>query len=281
MVFSASSIEEAKSATVLPRSLRCSNSVMLGTIPQQGTLGNAQMYPTGVLTVCTRYGHNARMLSHNIATLRSGRGISQSDLAKKVGTTLSMFGKLERGERELSSSWIEKISGALDVEPFMIFAPLDEHGHLRSGRGLGPGEAANDDTVEIISLDLSLSMGPGTLIEEFVESEPVRFDLTLLQAITRTPSDRLRFVRGIGDSMEPTLRTGDRVLIDINDRQLTRINGIYWIDHFGMHGIKRLRAISRTRYMVMSDNRDVAEPFEVDANDVRIEGRAIWFARDL
>jgi phage repressor protein C with HTH and peptisase S24 domain len=140
---------------------------------------------------------------------------------------------------------------------------------------------SNDDTVPITSLDLSLSMGPGTLIEEFVEAEPVYFDLALIQSITRTPSDKLRLVKGIGDSMEPTLRTGDRVLVDINERQLTRINGIYWIDHLGSHGIKRLRRTSLGKYMIASDNKDVAEPFEVDAQDVRIEGRVIWFAREL
>ena len=140
--------------------------------------------------------------------------------------------------------------------------------------------AANDDVVDIVSLDLSLSMGPGTLIEEFVEEEPVKMGLSLVQSITRTPSDRLRLVRGIGDSMEPTLRTNDRILVDINDRQLTRMNGIYWIDHLGTHGIKRLRAAGKGRVMIASDNAHIPD-FEVDAEDLRIEGRVIWFARDL
>jgi SOS-response transcriptional repressor LexA len=140
--------------------------------------------------------------------------------------------------------------------------------------------AAGDDTVEIIALDLSLSMGPGTLIEEFAEAEPIRMSVGFVQAITRTPSDRLRLVKGIGDSMEPTLRAGDRVMIDINEKQLSRSHGVYWIDHLGTHGIKRLRAAGRGKILVMSDNPNVPD-FEVDAEDLRIEGRVIWFARDL
>lgn len=143
-----------------------------------------------------------------------------------------------------------------------------------------PRPNSDDDTVEIISLDLSLSMGPGTLIEEFVEEERVRISLPFLQAITRTPSDRLRLVRGIGDSMEPTLRTGDRVMIDINERQLARSHGVYWVDHLGTHGIKRLRPAGRDKILVMSDNPLVPD-FDVDAADLLIHGRAIWFARDL
>lgn len=136
------------------------------------------------------------------------------------------------------------------------------------------------DAVPVTSLDLSVSMGPGTIVEDFVESEPVYMDLRLLQIITRTPSDRLRLIKGIGDSMEPTLRTGDRILVDINDRQLARINGIYWIDHFGLHGIKRLRGSAAGKVMVMSDNQNVPD-FEADAADVRIHGRVIWFGREL
>ncbi|MET3826533.1 phage repressor protein C with HTH and peptisase S24 domain [Sphingomonas sp. PvP055] len=138
----------------------------------------------------------------------------------------------------------------------------------------------DDSTVDIISLDLTLSMGPGTVIEEFVEDEPVKMDLGFVQAITRTPSDRLRLVKGVGDSMEPTLRSHDRIMVDINDRQLTRINGIYWIDYCGSHGIKRLRPAGQGRVMIISDNPAV-ENYEVGADELRIEGRVIWFAREL
>lgn len=138
----------------------------------------------------------------------------------------------------------------------------------------------NGDAVAVTSLDLSLSMGPGTLIEEFIESEPVYMDLRLLQLITRTPSDCLRLVRGIGHSMEPTLRAGDQVLIDINDRALSHLGGIYWIDYCGAHGIKRLRPAPHGKIVIHSDN-PVEPSFEADASDVRIEGRVIWFARDL
>jgi phage repressor protein C with HTH and peptisase S24 domain len=174
----------------------------------------------------------------------------------------------------VSAEWLldggEEPTGATPAKPAPAQVPVAL---------IGPRDP-DDDTVDIIQLDLSLSMGPGTLIEEFIEEERARFGLSFIRAITRTPTDRLRIVRGIGDSMEPTLRTGDRVLIDINEKQLARMNGIYWVDHLGTHGLKRLRAAGRGRVMIASDNPHVPD-FEVDAEDLRIEGRAIWFARDL
>lgn len=140
-----------------------------------------------------------------------------------------------------------------------------------------PGDG---EVVQIQKLDLSLSMGPGTLIDDYVESELVSFDLNFVRLFTRAPSDRLRLVTGIGDSMEPTLRWGDLILIDANDRMLSKQDGIYWINLFGAAGIKRLRAVGPRRILVKSDN-PLHDDQEVDADDLRIEGRAIWATRGL
>lgn len=136
------------------------------------------------------------------------------------------------------------------------------------------------ESVNIVQLDLSLAMGPGTIIEEFVEAEQVAFDLSVLRRITRTPSDRLRFVTGIGTSHEPKFQSNDQFLIDINERRLTRIDGYYWITFDGAHALKRLRPLGGGRVQVISENPEYA-PMELDAGEVRIEGRAIWFARGL
>ena len=142
--------------------------------------------------------------------------------------------------------------------------------------------SADDGTVEVISLDLSISMGPGTLVEDMIEEEPVKWDMGLLRVITRSPFHMLRQVRGIGDSMEPTLRTGDRVLIDTSERMLSRMHGLYWIDHYGAHALKRLRAAGNGRIVISSDNKVAGgADFEVDAEELRIHGRAIWFGREL
>ena len=217
---------------------------------------------------------------NNIQALRERRGWMRPELAKRMDTSPQQIERLEKSQRKLSLDWIDKAADALNVEPWQIIVPLDDDGPNGATNYAPPPPANDDEVVEIIGLDLSLSMGPGTIIEEFVEGEATKVGLSFIQAITRTPSDRLRFVTGIGDSMEPTLRHGDRVLVDINERYLTRINGVYWIDHFGLHGLKRLRASARDKVMVMSDNPLVPD-FEVDAADLRIEGRVIWFAREL
>jgi transcriptional regulator with XRE-family HTH domain len=223
-------------------------------------------------------------------TRKAELGLKDAAIAAAAGRERSVINKMMNGAGTFSHERADQLAELFNVSRPEILMRM---GYLRpedvAGHGLPPqpsdrrsmlARANDDDVVEITALDLSLSMGPGTLIEEFVESEPVKMSLNLVQSITRTPSDRLRMVRGIGDSMEPTLRSSDRIMVDINEKQLTRISGIYWINREGAHGIKRLRPAGKGRIAIISDN-PIEGNDEVDASELRIEGRVIWFAREL
>lgn len=214
---------------------------------------------------------------NNIQALREAKGWSRPELGKRMGTSGQQVERLEKAMRRLTQDWIEKAAKALGVSPADIISSApptlpSDHAPTRS--------ASAGELVEIAKLDLSLSMGPGTLIDDWVEEEPVTFDAGLLRAITRAPFPRLKVVTGIGDSMYPTLNWGDTILIDTTDRALGRQDAIYWVSVYGAAGIKRLRTIGPNRILVISDNPSVADQ-EVSAEDLRIEGRAIWFARGL
>lgn len=222
-------------------------------------------------------------------------GLKDAPVAEAIGRDRSIVTKILNGAGSFPHERSDELAaifeatraeilfriGVLTREEWGRIDSIDEPSEPSSQGDRRPGTPANDDdVVEITSLDLSLSMGPGTLIEDWVESEPVKMSLNLVQAITRTPSDRLRLVKGIGDSMEPTLRSSDRIMVDINEKRLTRISGIYWINRDGAHGIKRLRPASKGKVLIISDN-PIEDNHEVDANEIRIEGRVIWYAREL
>lgn len=137
------------------------------------------------------------------------------------------------------------------------------------------------ETVDIIRLDLSLPMGPGATVDDFVESEPIKFDVGYLRSFTRTPPHRLRLAGGAGDSMFPTLVPNDLVWIDTTQNQLLHADRIYAASINGGAAIKRLRPLAGgRRVLVISDNK-LVDPYEVDAEEVVIWGRVIRFARDL
>lgn len=219
------------------------------------------------------------IINRNVKALRTSLGLKQEQFGELVGADQSYVSKWERGVEPATRSLarMAELAG-VSAEQFMtqLWTPPV---------AARPSEARliavdTGDVVSIQKLDLSLSMGPGTLIDDHVEAEPVAFDLAFIRTFTRAPSDRLRLVSGIGDSMYPTLNWGDAILIDTTDRALSKQDGIYWINLYGAAGIKRLRTVGPGRVMVKSDNVAVGDQ-EVDAGDLRIEGRAIWVARGL
>lgn len=86
----------------------------------------------------------------------------------------------------------------------------------------------------------------------------------------------------VGDSMEPTIRDGDLILIDRSIKQVVD-DGIYVLVLGGMVLLKRLQNRRDSSVVLKSDNPqyddEVVPAGEV--SDLRIEGRVRWFGRTL
>lgn len=228
-----------------------------------------------------RFPHCAGMITHDqirdeLIRRIDAREVTGAGMARLLGIAPARITEIKNGDRRVQQREIEKLAEFFGLEeiPPPRAVNRDIPDHL-------PTRPIEDGTVEITALDLSVSMGPGTLIEGFVESEPVRMDVNVLRSVTRAPFEMLRVIKGTGDSMEPTLRTNDRVLIDTSERTMSRMHGVYWIDYEGAHGLKRLRPAGKGRIKIISDNEDAGDTFEVNAEEIRIYGRAIMFWRDL
>lgn len=196
-------------------------------------------------------------------------GLTQRALAERLGIEENKVSKVRKGERQFKAA---EVLSALEWLQQATQAKSDN----LPVRSIDAGE-----TVQILRLDLSLPMGPGATVDDYVEEEPVEFDMGYLRAFTRTPAHRLRLARGVGDSMMPTLLPNDEVLIDTTQNQLLHADRIYACTISGGAAIKRLRPVDGgQRILVISDNRTL-DPYPVDAREVRIWGRIIRFARDL
>lgn len=221
------------------------------------------------------------VIHSNIAALRSHLGLKQAAFADEIGADQSYISKWERsvmpGPRHLAKM-AEMAGVSVDRfidEPWVAPAPAARSDYLPT-RSADAGE-----TAQLLRLDLSLPMGPGATVDDYVEEEPVEFDLGYLRAITRTPAHRLRLARGVGDSMFPTLQSSDEVLIDTTQNTLLHSDRIYAASINGGAAIKRLRPIEGgKRVLVISDNKTI-EPYPVDAREVAIWGRVIRYAREL
>jgi hypothetical protein len=219
-------------------------------------------------------------IRHAVASSGKARDHFDRLLQEKLGTKGKPLYDIDRGKSRSPSIEVRTaIAEVLGLEPSALINP-----------GQPPAKAPDQpltrsvdggETVEIIRLDLSLPMGPGATVDDYVEEEPLAFDAGYLRSFTRTPPHRLRLAGGAGDSMFPTLVSNDLVWIDTTQNQLLHSDRIYAASINGGAAIKRLRPVAGgKRILVISDNKAI-EAYEVDAAEVVIWGRVIRFARDL
>ena len=235
------------------------------------------MRPICHLTDSALIGHKVGM-SNNIAQIRKAAGMSQTDLADAIGTTLNNLGKLERGDRRLNQDWIVKISGALGVSPEAIIAASYDSGEVRQDRAIANGEETDD--LEIQQWDITYGMGAGGYLDIPVTGETYRFSQSWIRQFTRAPASKLFFATGTGDSMSPTILDSDIVLIDTSEHEVRMADRI-WAAAYGQTGIiKRLRPMPNGSVKILSDNQNVAPETAYDG-ELHVVGRVVAIVRKM
>lgn len=218
---------------------------------------------------------------NNLAALREAKGWSRPQLGERMRTSGQQIERLEKGQRKLTQDWIDRAALALGVEPAEIITPLGREVVPQAPDHVPTRSVGSGETAQLLRLDLSLPMGPGATVDDYVEEEPVETDIGYMRLFTRTPVHRLRLARGIGDSMFPTLQSNDEVLIDTTQNQLLHSDRIYAASINGGATIKRLRPIDGGRRVLVIPDNKVIPPYEVEASEVRIWGMVIRFSRDV
>lgn len=59
----------------------------------------------------------------DLKSLREARGLTQAQLADKAGTSQPQINRLEKGERELTRDWAERLAPWLGTTPFKLIFP--------------------------------------------------------------------------------------------------------------------------------------------------------------
>ncbi len=136
------------------------------------------------------------------------------------------------------------------------------------------------DFIDVPLMEGSLSAGPG----EAPDNRIVTFLAFRRDWLLRFGDPtQMSVIKVSGDSMEPTLFPGDIVLVNHSLNWLDRNGGIYAITLKGDNVvlIKRLQYdYEHKKIKVISDNTRY-EPFLISEDDIYINGRVIWFAREL
>lgn len=122
-------------------------------------------------------------------------------------------------------------------------------------------------------------MGPGgeQLAEDVLLGEIVLSDHFVRESLRAGRPEALRFIHAYGDSMAPTLHSGDVLLVDTSAVAVD-VDGIYVLRAHGRLFVKRVRQRLDGRYEISSDNpaHKTVEILNGDA-EVSVVGRVVWY----
>lgn len=135
-------------------------------------------------------------------------------------------------------------------------------------------EKSRGDTgwMDVPRLAVGASAGTGSHAEAEEVFGTLRFSARWLRSMGLRP-DMLSAITVTGDSMEPTLRHGDEILVDRNWQPLR--DGIHVVRLDDAVLVKRLGVQGAGRIVLLSDN-PAYRPIECGLDEVAVIGRVVW-----
>lgn len=146
----------------------------------------------------------------------------------------------------------------------------------------GPVRPPSEDLIAIARRPVRAAAGTGSLNDKEGSIGQFAFHPRWLKAMTAARPEQLAVIRVEGDSMSPTLKAGDDILIDHADAAMRLRDGIYVLRMDDSLLVKRL-AIHPfdKRVTIQSDNPSYPDWPDRSPADLDIVARVLWAGRRL
>jgi transcriptional regulator with XRE-family HTH domain len=224
---------------------------------------------------------------------RESRGMSRTELVRLTGVSKQQLSRLENGMVRLRLDHLKPFASALNYSPEQILlwgrypgtAPA-LGSYVASREAPQRMSARRPDQVAELDSRAVVGGGGGAASHEVrkdgrhtdtLKPEGWTFPGTFVREELHAPPEHLLVLDITGDSMVPTIASGERVIINTAHRTPSP-DGLYAIrDAFGSIVVKRLqllRASQPTRVKIISDN-PMHPTEEVLLNELEIVGKVL------
>ena len=154
---------------------------------------------------------------------------------------------------------------------------------------LFPGENASEtedsdfdgDYIRVNVYDIEAAAGAGAIVENNNVANKLAFKRSWIRSSSNAAAEDLAVITVFGDSMNPTLCDGDRILVDMTQKAL-RNDGIYVLRNDDMILVKRISLNPITKLCTIKSDNSFYESWEgCTPADLDILGRVIWMGRNI
>ena len=206
---------------------------------------------------------------------RKRLGYKQDDFAQKGGVAVQTLRKYESDARRPDADYLAGIADAGADVSYIITGQREDEGPVNMIRE----EATEYAAIPLV--DVRAAAGSGAVVENEYVVEVLHFKHEWINHELHAVASDLRLLFVEGESMEPGLRAGDIILVNVRDQHAQR-DGIYVLRLEDALLVKRLQRLPGGKLRVSSDN-SAYESFELtlpfNNDDAAIIGRVVWMGR--
>ncbi len=215
---------------------------------------------------------DCRAIGLRLAEVRDGEGLPQQVFASHLGLNLRTYQRYEMGEVAPKAQTLAKLAAqGVDLNWLL-------NGPAQTGYGGQPPDISG--FVMVPRFDVTASAGPGAFAEDQAPVDFLAFRKEWLADDASILPGKAALISATGDSMEPTIRSGDILLVD---RAIERVmdDAIYVIGYDERLLVKRVQRFTNGSVAIKSDNPAYeTETLSADmAESLRIAGRVRWIGR--
>ncbi len=202
--------------------------------------------------------------------LATDRGVSLAALSALISRNSAYLQQFVRkgSPRKLEESDRRTLARFFEVAETELGGMKDNS----SSHGGYLNAAVRPDWVAVPRLSLGASAGPGAMASEEEPIGAFRFSARWCRQQGLDPA-QLTAIAVAGDSMEPTLRDGDEILVDRTVQSLRE--GVYVVRVGDALLVKRLDFAQPGRIVLISDNQAYS-PVELAPEELQVIGRVVW-----
>ena len=217
-------------------------------------------------------------LSDRIIYARKSKGFKQKELANILKVSLPTMNHYESGKRAPNSELLSQIAKILECDPGWLLTGEGQAEKKKTYSNEPMSSTTLNDFVLVPRYNIEASAGGGSVIHSEQIVDHLAFKASWVSKELGADPKNLLLIHSIGDSMEPTLRSGDLFLVDRNKARM-KGDGIYLINFDDGLMVKRLEWMMDGTVVIRGDNTSVSREQILNAIEMEklnLLGRVVW-----
>jgi transcriptional regulator with XRE-family HTH domain len=209
--------------------------------------------------------------------------MSRSELVRRSGISKQQLSRLENGVIRLRLDHLKPFAAALGYTPeqILLWGKLPGTEGFESPQKPSPTPPA-EGVLELDNRASATSAGKRSARRDGRYNAPLKaerwgFPESFVREQLHVQREQLAVIESEGDSMAPTIASGERVIVDV-EHKTPSPDGLYALrDPFGLIIIRRLqllRSLKPTRVKVISDNPKILSE-EASIDEIEIFGKVL------